>query len=58
MKNTNHVINFDDVTIIDKESDYNKRKFKEALAIKRSSTPLLNKKEKIRILSHIWENLL
>ena len=31
---------------------------KEAIAIKNNKERLLNKKEEIKILSHIWENLL
>ena len=34
------------------------RKFKEALAIKEHKANLLNKKEEIKLLSNVWENLL
>ena len=41
-----------------KEKHFSKRKFKEALAIKKNNDSLLNKKEEKKVISNIWENLL
>ena len=48
LRQTMHKANFDDVEILNKESNFIKRKFKEAIAIKKNNAPLLNKKEKIK----------
>ena len=49
--------NFDDVEILNKESNFIKRKFKETIAIKKNNAPLLNKKEEIKAISNVWENI-
>ena len=41
---TMHKANFDDIEILNKESNFIKRKFKEAIVIKKNNAPLLNKK--------------
>ena len=53
-----HNIVFDNAEILHKERNFQKRKFKEAIAIKKQSMSLLNKKEEIKTLSNIWENIL
>ena len=58
LRQTNHEANFDEVKVLHKERDYKKRKFKEALEIKKYKSNLLNKKDEIQILSNVWENLL
>ena len=58
IKQTKHKIKFDDVEILHRESDYTKRKFKEALAIKKGNEQLMNKKEEIKLLSDVWENII
>ena len=50
--------NFDDVEILNKESNFIKRKFKEAIAIKKNNAPLLNKKDEIKDISNVWENII
>ena len=50
--------NFDDVEILNKESNFIKRKFKEAIAIKKNNAPLLNKKDEIKAISNVWENII
>ena len=44
LRQTMHKANFDKVEILNKESNFIKRKFKEAIAIKKNNAPLLNKK--------------
>ena len=58
LKQTNHEADFDDVKVLFRERNFRMRKFKEALAIKEHKTNLLNKKEEIKLLSNVWENLL
>ena len=53
-----HKANFDDVEILNKESNFIKRKFKEAIAIKKNNVPLLNNKEEIKAISNVWENII
>ena len=53
-----HKTNFDEVEILNKESNFIKRKFKEAIAIKKNNAPLLNKKEEMKALSNVWENII
>ena len=55
---TIHKANFDHVEILNKESNFIKRKFKEAIAIKKNNAPLLNKKEEIKAISNVWENII
>ena len=50
--------NFDDIEILNKESNFIKRKFKEAIAIKKNNAPLLNKKDEIKDISNVWENII
>ena len=56
LRQTMHKANFDEVEILNKESNFIKRKFKEAIVIKKNNAPLLNKKEEIKALSNVWEN--
>ena len=58
LRQTMHKANFDEVEILNKESNFIKRKFKEAIAIKKNNAPLLNKKEEIKALSNVWENII
>ena len=58
LRQTMHKANFDDVEILNKESNFFKRKFKEAIAIKKNNTPLLNKKDEIKAISNVWENII
>ena len=58
IKESNHNINFDDVEVLYREMNFQKRKFKEAIAIKKHNNQLLNKKEEVKALSNIWENLI
>ena len=58
IKQTGHQAKFNDVKVLYKENNFAKRKFKEAIAIKKHKCNLLNKKEEIKILSDAWENLL
>ena len=58
LKQTNHEAEFDDVKVLFRERNFRMRKFKEALAIKEHKANLLNKKEEIKLLSNVWENLL
>ena len=53
-----HNIIYDSAEILHKERNFQKRKLKEAIAIKKQSMSLLNKKEEIKTLSNIWENIL
>ena len=53
-----HKANFDDVEILNKESNFIKRKFKEAIAIEKNNVPLLNNKEEIKAVSNVWENII
>ena len=58
LRQTIHKANFDDVEILNKESNFIKRKFKEAIAIKKNNAPLLNKKEEKKAISNVWENII
>ena len=58
LRQTMHKANFDDVEILNKESNFIKRKFKEAIAIKKNNAPLLNKKDEIKAISNVWENII
>ena len=58
IRDTNHQANFNEPIIMMKEKDFCKRKFKEALVIKKNNDSLLNKKEEKKVISNIWENLL
>ena len=53
-----HNVKFNEVEILYREPNFSKRKFKEGIAIKNSDLELLNKKEEIRSLSQIWENII
>ena len=50
--------NFDDIEILNKESNFIKRKFKEAIAMKKNNAPLLNKRDEIKDISNVWENII
>ena len=58
IKSTKHNVDWKNVEIICKEQNRPKRKFKEAIAIKKSSGQLMNKKEEMRSLSFIWDSVL
>ena len=58
LRQTMHKANFDDVEILNKESNFIKRKFKEEIAIKKNNAPLLNKKEEIKAISNVRENII
>ena len=58
LRQTNHEAEFDDVKVLFREKNFRMRKFKEALAIKEHKANLVNKKEEIKLLSNVWENLL
>ena len=58
MIETKHEMNFNDTQILYKENNYIKRKFKEAIAIKNNKATIMNKKEEIKALSFIWENVI
>ena len=54
LRQTMHKANFDEV----EESNFIKRKFKEAIAIKKNNPPLLKKREEIKALSNVWKNII
>ena len=58
LRQTMHKANFDEVDILKKESNFIKRKFKEAIAIKKNNPPLLKKREEIKALSNVWKNII
>ena len=59
LKNKQHQADWNNAKIIKKESNHNKRKLKEAIAIKNiPKNELMNKKEEIKVLSSIWENVI
>ena len=58
LRQTMHKANFYDVDFLNKESNFIKRKFKEAIAIKKNNAPLLNKNDEIKAISNVWENII
>ena len=54
----NHTADLENVKIIYKETNFVKRKFKEALAIYENLESVMNKKEEVKAISNIWENLI
>ena len=58
IKNENHEIKWDDAEIIDRDKYFKRRKFKEAVAINKSKENILNKKEEIKTISYIWDNII
>ena len=54
----NHEVEWDDVKILCRENDFKKRKFQEAIAIKNDINRAMNKKEDVKVISNIWENLI
>ena len=58
IRDTNHNIDWDNIYILNKKNDFQKRKFKEAVAIRKMTKKTMNKKEKVKTISSIWENLI
>ena len=58
IRQTKHKMKFNEVQILNRENNKEKRRFKEAVAIKNSKIELVNKKEEIKVLSEVWENML
>ena len=56
--NYQHTADWENVKILHKETNFIKRKFKEALAINENLNNVLNKKEEVKAISNIWENLI
>ena len=54
----NHEVGWDEVKILCKENDFRKRKFQEAIAIRNDINRVMNKKEEVKVISNIWENLI
>ena len=46
LRQTMHKANFDEVDILNKESNFIKRKFKEAIAIKKEQCPVIKQKRR------------
>ena len=58
IRDTNHNIDWDNIYVLNKENDFRKRKFKEAVAIRKMTKKTMNKKEEVKTISSIWENLI
>ena len=58
IKNEKHEINWDDAEILDRDNNYQRRKFKEAVAINKNKENILNKKEEIKTISYIWDDII
>ena len=54
----NHTVDWDNVEILYRENNFRRRKFKEAIAINKNINGVMNKKEEVKVLSNIWENLI
>jgi len=54
----NHVINWDEATVIARESDRTTRWIREAVKIHQESQEVMNKDEGVYQLSHIYDKLL
>ena len=58
LRESKHTVDWDSINILHRENDFRKRKFKEAVAIRKTANNILNKKEEIKIISSIWETLI
>ena len=58
IRDNKHNVDWDNVIILHKENDFRKRKFKEAVAIKKTGTVTMNKKEEVKAISDIWGNII
>ena len=58
LRESKHTVDWDSINILHRENDFRKRKFKEAVAIRKTANDILNKKEEIKIISSIWETLI
>ena len=56
--NYQHTADWENVKNLHKDTNFIKRKFKEALAINENLNNVLNKKEEVKAISNIWENLI
>ena len=48
IRDTNHKIDWDNIYVLNKENDFRKRKFKEAVAIRKMTKKTMNKKEEVK----------
>ena len=56
---TGHKIDWEGTEVLYKERNFIKRKFKEGIAIKKHKLDrLMNKKEEIKVIADMWEELL
>ena len=58
IRDTNHNIDWDNIVVLSNENDFRKRKFKEPVAIRKWTNKTMNKKEEVKTISSIWENLI
>ena len=59
IRDNKHNVDWENVIILHKENDFRKRKFKEAVAIKKiGQNETMNKKEEVKVISDIWGNII
>ena len=49
-RESKHTVEWNSINILHRDNDFRKRKFKDAVAIRKATNSILNKKEEIKIM--------